>query len=95
MSLKQGVFGPTVISVGEEQNNPRFNVLKVLQKRHWYTKHAYYSACPYLNKTHILTCTSKHLNSNKVPRAKILTQNVLKRQITVFHCEYTNQYISM
>ena len=35
----------------------------------------------YLNKTNILTCIFKHLNSNKVPRAKILIQNVLKRQI--------------
>ena len=35
----------------------------------------------YLKKTHILTCVSKHLNNNKVPRATILTQDVLKRQI--------------
>ena len=35
----------------------------------------------YLNKTHILTCILKLINSNKVPRAKILTQIVLKRQI--------------
>ena len=44
--------------------------------------YAHFLACAqYLNKTHILTCIFKHLNRNKVPRAKILTQNVLKRQI--------------
>ena len=35
----------------------------------------------YVSKTHILTCILKHLNSSKVPRATILSQNVLKRQI--------------
>ena len=35
----------------------------------------------YLNKTNILTCVFKQINNNKVPRAKILIQNVLKRQI--------------
>ena len=35
----------------------------------------------YLNETHILTCILKHLDSHKVPCAKILIQNVLKRQI--------------
>ena len=38
----------------------------------------------YLNKSHILTCILTHLNSNKVPRAKILTQNVFKRQILTY-----------
>ena len=33
------------------------------------------------NKTHILTCTLKYLNGNKVLRAKIPTKDVLKRQI--------------
>ena len=40
-----------------------------------------FTLAQYLNKTHILTCILKHINSNKVPRAKILTQIVLKRQI--------------
>ena len=38
----------------------------------------------------------KHLNSNKVSRAKILTRNVLKRtNFDRFHREYVNQHISM
>ena len=49
----------------------------------WRGKHIVYAhfLAQYLNKTHILTCIFKHLNRNKVPRAKVLTQNVLKRQI--------------
>ena len=35
----------------------------------------------YVYKTHILTCTLKYLTGNKILSAKILTQNVLKRQI--------------
>ena len=36
----------------------------------------------------------KHLNSNKVPRAKILTRDVLKRtNFDRLHREYINQYI--
>ena len=35
----------------------------------------------YVHKTRILTCILKYLNGNKVPRAKILTKDVLKRQI--------------
>ena len=34
-----------------------------------------------VNKTRILTCILEHLNPKKVLRAKILMQNVLKRQI--------------
>ena len=50
-------------------------------------KHIVYThfLAQYLNKTHILTSISKHLNNNKS-----LTQNVLIRQIlTRFHTEYT------
>ena len=35
----------------------------------------------YVNKTRILTCMLEYLNRKKVLRAKILVQNVLKRQI--------------
>ena len=35
----------------------------------------------YVNKTRILTCMIKHLNRKMALRAKILMQNVLKRQI--------------
>ena len=35
----------------------------------------------YLNETHVLTCIQKHLNGKKVLGAKIVIQNVLKRQI--------------
>ena len=34
-----------------------------------------------MNETRILTCMLEHLNRKKVLRAKILMQNVLKRQI--------------
>ena len=39
----------------------------------------------YVNKTHILTCILKHLNSNKVSRAKILSQTT---NFNRFHREY-------
>ena len=35
----------------------------------------------YLNRTRISTCILKYVNGKKVLRAKILTRNVLKRQI--------------
>ena len=49
----------------------------------------------YINKTHILTCILKYLNSNKVPRAKLPTQNVLKRLVLTDSIANINQYISM
>ena len=39
------------------------------------------SGAEYVNKTRILTCMLEYLNRKKVLRAKILMQNVLKRQI--------------
>ena len=41
-----------------------------------------YFLAQHVNKTHILTCILKLLNSNVVPRSKILTKNVLKQILT-------------